>query len=93
MLLKLGTITAKFHQGPRALINLRLQISAGGKRERKNQREGRVRFGGSGGGGGGGGGRQVINNSRDCRRGQRALFCSARGAPYEPLHAAAAGTG
>lgn len=28
MLLKLGTITAKFHQGPHALINLLLQISA-----------------------------------------------------------------
>lgn len=63
MLLKLGTITAKFHQGPHALINLCLKISAG---ERA----------GEGGGG-------VINNSRDCRRGQRALFCSAPGAPYE----------
>lgn len=90
MLLKLGTITAKFHQGPHALINLRLQISAGEReRERTRERGGWVRFGG----GGGGGGRQVINNSRDCRHGQHALFCSARGAPYEPLHAAAAGTG
>lgn len=81
MLLKLGTITAKFHQGPHALINLRLQISAG-ERERKNQRKG-----------GEIGGRQVINNSRDCRHGQRALFCSARGAPYETFYTAAAGTG
>lgn len=83
MLLKLGTITAKFHQGPHALINLRLKISAG-------EREGeRIR----GGGIGGGGGSWVINNSRDCRRGQRALFRSAPGAPYEhPFHTAAAGT-
>lgn len=81
MLLKLGTITAKFHQGPHALINLHLQISAGeGERERKG-----VRLWG--------GGEQVINNSRDWRRGQRALFCSARGAPYKPLHTAAADAG
>lgn len=45
------------------------------------------------GGCGGGGGSWVINNSRDCRRGQRALFRSAPGAPYEhPFHTAAAGT-
>ena len=44
MLLKLGTITAKFHQGPHALINLRLQISAG-ERERERTRERGVRFG------------------------------------------------
>lgn len=43
MLLKLGTITAKFHQGPHALINLHLKISAG-------EREGeRIRGGGVGG--------------------------------------------
>lgn len=41
----------------------------------------------------GGGGSWVINNSRDCHRGQRALFRSAPGAPYEhPFHTAAAGT-
>lgn len=40
-----------------------------------------------------GGGSWVINNSRDCHRGQRALFRSAPGAPYEhPFHTAAAGT-
>lgn len=41
MLLKLGTITAKFHQGPHALINLRLKISAG-EREGERIRGGRV---------------------------------------------------
>lgn len=82
MLLKLGTITAKFHQGPHALINLRLQISAGEREGERNQRKG-----------GEIGGRQVINNSRDCHRGQRALFCSARGAPYQPFYTAAAGPG
>lgn len=84
MLLKLGTITAKFHQGPHALINLCLEISAGEReRESERTRERGVRLGG----------RQVINNSRDCRRGQRALFCSARGAPYKPFYTAAAVTG
>lgn len=40
MLLKLGTITAKFHQGPRALINLRVQISAGQRERERSPREG-----------------------------------------------------
>lgn len=79
MLLKLGTITTKFHQGPHALINLRLQISAG-ERERKRTRER-------------GQGEQVINNSRDCHHGQRALLCSAQGAPEEPFYTDAVGTG
>lgn len=43
MLLKLGTITAKFHQGPRALINLRVQISAGHWEGTPERRGGGVR--------------------------------------------------
>lgn len=79
MLLKLGTITAKFHQGPRALINLLVQISAG---QRERERSPRKGVGGGVGGRGGAGG-QVINNSRDRHNGQRGPFCSAHGAPCE----------